>query len=278
MKSNLTKETYLSLADGVKIPWVGLGTYKLAKGKQTYETVLKALELGYRHLDTAFIYENEEEVGKAVRDSGLKRSEIFVTTKLWNDHQGYEKGKQAFHASLKLLGFDYVDLYLIHWPLLETRLDAWRALVEIKQQGFARSIGVSNFTIPHLEQLLKHSDEVPSVNQVEFSPFLYQKDLLDFCTKHKIYLEAYSPLTRGEKLQHPVLVKIAKKHKRTSAQVILRWALEIGVIVLPKSVSPERLKENISLFDFELDQTDHTEMATLNEDFRISWDPTTLGG
>jgi len=266
------------LNDGTKIPWVGLGTYKSPSGKVTVDTVLKALELGYRHIDTAAIYGNEVDVGKAIKLSGLKRKEIFVTTKLWNDDQGFESVKVACHKSLQNLGLDYLDLYLIHWPQPKTRLDSWFALVELKKEKWVRSIGVSNYTERHLLELFEKSEEKPSVNQVEFSPFLYQKELLGFCEKHSISLQAYSPLTKGEKLNHPSLKKIAQSHKKTPAQVLLRWALDLKMIILPKTNHIDRLRENIELFDFELSLEDHKEIASLHVGYRTSWDPTTLIG
>ena len=269
----LAIDTTLSMNDGHAIPLLGFGVYKIANGP-CRKAVLHALEVGYRHIDTAAFYGNEKDVGRAVRESGIPREQIFVTTKLWNSDQGYASALEAFERSLERLGLDYVDLYLIHWPEPGRRRDSWRALVELKRRGLVRSIGVSNYTIAHLEELLRESDVVPANNQVEFSPFLYQKELLDYCTAKGITLTAYCPLTHGEKLDHPTVAAIGKRYGKTGAQVLLRWALQHGVIAIPKSARPARISENANLYDFELDADDMRRLDALDEGYRTSWDPT----
>jgi diketogulonate reductase-like aldo/keto reductase len=271
---NLSIQTRVTLNDGVSMPLFGFGTYQIAANGSCLRAVKHALKCGYRHIDTAALYNNEADVGRAVRDSGIARDEIFVATKLWNSDQGYDSTLRAFDRSLSRLALDYVDLYLIHWPEPGKRLESWRAMLEIKQQGRCRSIGVSNFTVKHLEELLRDSGVVPSVNQVEFSPFLYQRALLRFCAAKSIQLVAYCPLTRGEKLDHPLVCALARKYAKTSAQVLLRWALQHRVAVIPKSERTERIEENAALFDFELDADAMARLDELDEDYRTSWDPT----
>ena len=267
-------ESRLPLNDGQSIPALGLGVYQSPAGRITYESVSRALSVGYRHIDTAAIYGNESDVGRAILDSGIARSEVFVTTKLWNQQQGYDSALKALDRSLALLKMEYVDLYLVHWPVPGKRDDSWRALEKLKADGRAKSIGVSNYTVHHLQDLLSKSKTVPAVNQVEFSPFLYQKDLLTFCKAHAIQLEAYSPLARGERFKDPTLVDIAKRHRKSPAQIMVRWALELGLVVIPKSVRPGRILENASVFDFELSPMDRERLAGLNENLRTDWDPT----
>jgi diketogulonate reductase-like aldo/keto reductase len=266
--------TLLPMNDGRSIPLFGYGTYQVPNGGSCRRAVAHALKIGYRHIDTAALYGNEADVGQAVRDSGIAREAIFVTTKLWNSDQGYKSALKAFDRSLERLGLGYVDLYLIHWPEPGKRLDSWRALVELKRQGRARSIGVSNYTIAHLEELLHESDVAPANNQVEFSPFLYQRGLLDYCRAKGITLTAYCPLTHGDKLDHPRIAAIARRHGKTGAQILLRWALQHGVIAIPKSARLERIGENADLYDFELDRADMRELDALDEGYRTSWDPT----
>jgi len=262
------------LNDGSRMPWVGLGAYRIAAGAACMRAVTHALSVGYRHIDTAAFYGNEEDVGRAVRESGVPREQVFVVTKLWNSDQGYARAIKACDASLARLKVDYLDLYLIHWPEPGRRLDSWRALVDLRRQGKCRSIGVSNYTIAHLEELMARSDIVPAVNQVEFSPFLFQRDLLDFCRARGIQLEAYCPLTRGEKLDDPALGAVARRHGKTAAQVLLRWALQHQVVVIPKSARPARIEENSRLFDFVLDERDMAALDALHADYRTCWDPT----
>ena len=262
------------LSDGSRMPWLGLGVYRVGPGSACVQAVRHALTVGYRHFDTAALYGNEGDVGRALRASGIAREHVFVVTKLWNSDQGYASAIKACEASRARLKLDYIDLYLIHWPEPGRRLDSWRALVELRRQGKCRSIGVSNYTIAHLEELMAHSEVVPAVNQVEFSPFLFQRELLDFCRAHAIQLEAYCPLTRGAKLADPVVRTIARRHGRTAAQVLLRWALQHEVVVIPKSARPERIEENAAFFDFVLDGSDMSALDALNAGFRTCWDPT----
>ena len=271
-----TVEPVVKLNNGVMIPRLGLGVYQSPPGQATQKAVEYALKTGYRHIDTARIYNNESDVGSALRNSGIRREDVFITTKLWNSDQGYETALKACDASLKRLGQKYLDLYLIHWPVQETRDKSWKALVQLLKNGRARAIGVSNYTIHHLTELLDKSDIVPMVNQVEFSPFLYQKQLLDYCEKNKIQLEAYSPLTQGEKLNHPKILQIAKKHDKTPAQVLVRWSLQHDLVTIPKSVREARIKENSQVFDYTLTTEDMRILDSLDENFRNSWDPTNM--
>jgi diketogulonate reductase-like aldo/keto reductase len=274
VSNSLSLAAHALLSDGRRMPWVGLGVYRISPGEPCFRAVTHALSAGYRHIDTAALYGNEEDVGRAVRASGLEREQVFIATKLWNSDQGYASAIKACEASLARLRLDYVDLYLIHWPESGRRLDSWRALVELRRRGKCRSIGVSNYTIAHLEELMAHSEVAPAVNQVEFSPFLFQRELLDFCRAHVIQLEAYCPLTRGAKLADPVVRSVARRHGKTAAQVLLRWALQHAVVVIPKSAQPARIDENAALFDFALDDRDMATLDELHADFRTCWDPT----
>ena len=269
-------DTKIKLNNGIQMPLFGLGTYQAQPGKQTKQAVLYALEIGYRLIDTAAMYENEEAVGQAVRESGIPREEIFVTTKLWNADHGYDKALAAFDESLKRLGLSYIDLYLIHFPVEVLRNESWKALEKILEQGKCKSIGVSNYMIWHLEELFKNSSTIPVVNQVEFNIYLYLKDLLEFCNSHKIVLEAYSPLTKGHKLSDPKLGEVALKYSKTPAQILIRWALQKGTIVIPKSSKKRRIKENAEVFDFEITPDDMDLLDSFNENLRTSWDPSTV--
>jgi len=269
-----TVEPVAKLNNGVMIPRLGLGVYQSPPGQVTQHAVEYALKIGYRHIDTARIYNNETDVGTALRKSGIKREDVFITTKLWNSDHGYETALKACDDSLKRLGLKYLDLYLIHWPVPEIRNESWTALSKLLKDGKCRSIGVSNYTIQHLTELLEDADVVPMVNQVEFSPFLYQKQLLDYCEENKIQVEAYSPLTQGAKLNHPTIQQIAKKHGKTPAQVLIRWSLQHNLVTIPKSIREERIKENSQVFDYNLTSEDVRVLDSLDENFRNSWDPT----
>jgi diketogulonate reductase-like aldo/keto reductase len=269
-----TVEPDAKLKNGVMIPRLGLGVYQSPPGQVTQKAVEYALKVGYRHIDTARIYNNESDVGNALRKSGIKREDVFITTKLWNSDHGYESALRACDESLKRLGLKYLDLYLIHWPVPEIRNESWQALVQLLKDGKCRSIGVSNYTIQHLTELFDKSEILPMVNQVEFSPFLYQKQLLDYCQEKKIQVEAYSPLTQGAKLNHPRIRQIAKKHDKTPAQVLIRWSLQHSLVTIPKSVREERIKENSQVFDYNLTTEDMRILDSLDENFRNSWDPT----
>jgi diketogulonate reductase-like aldo/keto reductase len=269
----LTIETKLRLNDGNLIPQLGLGVWQIGPAK-TSDAVLAALEANYRHIDTASAYGNEESVGAAIRTSGVPRERIFVTTKLWNsDHANPER---ALDTSLRKLKMDYVDLYLIHFPVRQRR-QSWRALEALRAKGKTRSIGVSNFTIAHLAELLAEGETVPAVNQVEFHPYLYQQDLLAFCQAKGIVVEAYSPLTHGERLKDPKLVAIAKKYSSSTpgstAQILIRWALQHGLVVIPKSSNRRRIVENADVFDFEISEDDMRLLDNFNENLRTCWDP-----
>jgi len=266
-------QTSVHLDNGVEIPRVGFGVYQTRPGKKTDRAVREALRLGYRHIDTARIYGNEKDVGAAVRESGLPRSEIFVTTKLWNDDQGFESTLRAFDASVARLGLETIDLYLLHWPVPVRRLESWRALERLRGDGRVRAIGVSNFMPRHLEELLAHAEIVPAVNQVEVSPFLQQRDVRAFCAKRGIVVEAYSPLTKGARLEHPVVVDVARRVARSPAQVLLRWGLQHDLVVLPKSSHSARIAANLALFDFELGAEEMARLDGLEEGFATGWDP-----
>jgi len=264
---------HVALATGARLPQVGLGVYESPKGAATRNAVAAALELGYRHVDTARIYGNEADVGAAIKASAVPRDQVFVTTKLWNDDHGYDAALRALDASLGRLGLDYLDLYLIHWPVPRLRRDSWRALERAFGDGRARAIGVSNYLVPHLRELLGHATVVPHVNQIELSPFLQRRDTRALCREHGIAVEAYSPLTRGERLDHPAVVAIARAVGRTPAQVLLRWGIQHELIVLPKSVHRERIAENAAVFDFALDAAAMAQLDGLEEGLTTGWDP-----
>jgi 2,5-diketo-D-gluconate reductase A len=267
-----------TLNNGVAIPRVGLGVWQAREGGEVERAVRVALEAGYRLIDTAAIYGNEEGVGRAVRASGLPREELFITTKLWNAHHAYADALRAFENSLRKLDCGYVDLYLIHWPLpMEDRFtEAWKALEELYRSGQVRAVGVSNFTPRHLDRLLNEAQVVPAVNQIELHPLLQQRETRDYCEQHGILVESYSPLMQGgEVLGHPIIVELAERYRRTPAQIVLRWHLQSGLIVIPKSVTPERIRENIALFDFALDEAAMTAIGKLDSGRRIGSHPDT---
>jgi len=238
--------------------------------------VAAALRLGYRHIDTARIYGNEGDVGAAIRDSGIPRDQIFVTTKLWNDDQGYDSALRAFDASAKRLGLDHIDLYLLHWPVPGKRLDSWRALEKLFDDKRARAIGVSNFLVRHLDELLANAKHKPHANQIELTPFLQRRDTVEMCKREGIAVEAYSPLTRGKRLGHPVVKAIASETGRSPAQVLLRWGVQHGFIVLPKSVNEPRIAENAAVFDFALSADQLARLDALEENLATGWDPATM--
>jgi diketogulonate reductase-like aldo/keto reductase len=263
----------LELLTGARIPQVGLGVWQSPRGAATRDAVATALRVGYRHVDTARIYGNESDVGDGVREADVPREQVFVTTKLWNADQGYDDALRAFDASLKRLGLAYVDLYLLHWPVAGKRLDSWRALERLHEEKRARAIGVSNFLRPHLEELLARAKVVPAVNQIELSPFLQRREAVDFCASKGIVVEAYSPLTHGQRLDHRVVVGEAQRVKRTPAQVLLRWGIQKGFVVLPKSTREVRIRENAALFDFALDADAMSRLDALEEGLVTGWDP-----
>lgn len=267
----------LTLHDGVEIPQLGFGVFQVPP-EDTQGVVEQALDVGYRHIDTAGAYRNEKGVGAAVAASGLAREELFVTTKLWNSEQGFEATLAAFEASLGRLGFGYVDLYLIHWPVPSKGrfVDTWRAFERIHAEGRARTIGVSNFRVEDLERLEAETEVRPTVNQIELHPRLQQAELRAWHADHGVVTEAWSPLAQGELLDDETIVAIAERHGKTAAQAVLRWHLQLGNVVFPKSVTPERIRENIELFDFELSDTEMAEFERLDRGERIGPDPGTF--
>ncbi|MEO2075092.1 MAG: aldo/keto reductase [Bacillus sp. (in: firmicutes)] len=262
-----------TLSNGVKMPWFGLGVFKVEEGSEVVESVKAALRNGYRSIDTAAIYQNEEGVGQAIRESGIAREELFVTSKVWNADLGYESTIAAYETSLEKLGLEYLDLYLIHWPVAGKYKEAWRALETLYKEGRVKAIGVSNFHVHHLEDVMKDAEIKPMVNQVEYHPRLAQKELRAFCQEQGIQLEAWSPLMQGQLLDNEVLQTIAEKHNQSVAQVILRWDLQNGVVTIPKSIKEHRIIENSQVFDFELTVEDMEAIDSLNEDRRVGPDP-----
>ena len=244
-----------TLSNGVKMPYLGLGVYSM-NNEEVTGAIQHALETGYRLIDTASVYGNEEGVGKAIKESNLPREEIFVTSKVWNTEQGYESTLKAFDKSLKRLGLDYLDLYLVHWPVSNLYKDTWKALEKLYNKGRVRAIGVSNFLIHHLKDLMDDAEVIPMVNQVEFHPHLVQQDLHDFCKENSIQSEAWAPLMRGKINEIPLLKGLAEKYEKTPAQIVLRWDLQKGVVSIPKSSNPEHIRSNADIFDFELAEGD----------------------
>jgi diketogulonate reductase-like aldo/keto reductase len=264
----------IEIAKGVKIPQVGLGLWLVRKDEDVERSVGAALEAGYRHFDTAQIYGNEGKLAKALEDHGIKREDVFITTKIWLVNFAPLLTIPSFHRSLKRLKTDYVDLLLLHFPVTLLRNHAWKELEKIHQDGGAKAIGVSNFTVKHLKELLANCDVVPAVNQVELHVYLQQPELVEYCREQGIVLEAYSPLAHGYGMDNPVLQKLADKYDKTTAQIMLRWCVEQGAIVLPKSKQADRVLSNIDIFDFKLDDTDMAELKGLDSDHRTCWDPT----
>ncbi len=265
----------IELNDGSEIPQLGFGTWQIAQD-DAGEAVTKALDVGYRAIDTAAAYENEAEVGGAINGSGIDRSELFVTTKLWNSDQGRDRAKAAFEESLSKLGLDYVDLYLIHWPVPSAGLfvESWKAMEELREDGRVRSIGVSNFREEDLERLAQETDTVPALNQIELHPSLQQRGMREVHAARGIATQAWSPLGQGEHFDNAALAGIADSHGKSPAQVILRWQMELKNVTIPKSVTPERIKENFEIFDFELSQDDMDAISELDAGKRTGPDPT----
>ncbi|AMA73241.1 MULTISPECIES: aldo/keto reductase [Aneurinibacillus] len=260
------------LANGVKMPWLGLGVWKMSEGGEVEQAVKAAVRAGYRSIDTAAVYGNEAGVGKAIKECGVPREQLFITTKVWNKDQGYDSTLKAFEESRNKLGLEYVDLYLIHWPGTSKFKETWKALEKLYKDGLVRAIGVSNFKVHHLEELMADCEVVPMVNQVEFHPLLTQQELRHFCKEHRIQLEAWSPLMQGH-LDLPVLTELAGKYGKTPAQIVLRWDLQHGVVTIPKSTKEERIRENADIFDFELSLEDMAALDGLNKDHRFGPDP-----
>jgi 2,5-diketo-D-gluconate reductase A len=277
MSDTRTKVPEVTLNDGVQIPQLGFGVFQLP-AEATAETVLHAFETGYRHIDTAAAYGNEAQVGEAFRASGLDRGEVFITTKCFNDNHGYEAATEALKASLERLELDFVDLYLIHWPVpaRDLYVETWQAFIDRREAGLVRSIGVSNFQPAHLERIVDATGVTPSVNQIELHPRLQQPELRRVHAERGIATEAWSPLAQGEVLDDPTLTEIADAHGRTAGQVTLRWHLQIGNIVFPKSATKERIVENFELFDFELSDEELERIGALDAGERIGPDPDTF--
>lgn len=267
----------VTLNNGIEMPIIGLGVWKTPNDQEGQKAVEYALSIGYRHIDTAQFYANEEIVGKAIKESGVDRSEIFVTSKVELSNFGFDKTIESYNESLSKLRFEYLDLFILHFPVNKLRIDSYKALEQLSKDKRVKAIGVSNFTIEHLEELMENTDIVPTVNQVEFTPFLYQRDLLQFCREKRIQVVGYSPLTQGKRLDDPTLVQIASKYNKTTAQILIRWQIEHEIVVIPKSVKPERIKENFEVFDFEISEEDMLTLDSLNEDKRYSWDPGNKG-
>lgn len=258
------KENFYLLSNNYKIPNIGFGTFRTPSGEETEQSVLNAIKAGYKHIDCAAAYGNEKSVGEAIRKSGVAREELFVTSKLWNDDKGYENTLAAFNRTLEDLQLDYLDLYLIHWPIAkaskenwqEANSESWRALEELYRQDKVKAIGVSNFLEHHLEPLLETAKIKPMVNQIELHLGMLQKETVEFCKKHNILVEAWAPFSNGQILNHPVLKEIADKYEKSVAQLSLRWIIQKGIVPLPKSVTPERIKNNLEVFDFEISSQD----------------------
>jgi diketogulonate reductase-like aldo/keto reductase len=265
--------TTVTLHDDVAIPQLGLGVFNIDRGRQVEESVAAALDVGYRHIDTASIYRNEEGVGRATAGGSVDRADVFVTTKLWNDAQGYESTLAALDASLERLRMDSVDLYLVHWPKPELTRDTWRAMEDLQAMGKTRAIGVSNFLPHHLDQLLQTATVAPAINQIEFHPHLQSPEVIEYCHEHGIVVEAWSPLKRGRLLDDPDLVAIAAKHDVTTAQVVLRWMLQRGVVTIPKSVTPSRIATNADLYGFALSDADMAVIDAMDRNERIGPHP-----
>lgn len=262
----------IKLNTGSPMPLLGLGVYDM-HNDEAIEAVIHALKTGYRLIDTASMYGNEEQVGVAVRNAGIPRNEIFITTKVNNTQQGYDATLRAFDESLKKLDAGYIDLYLLHWPLKETRKDTWKAMERLYEEKKVKAIGVANYLLPFLHELETYANIVPAVNQVEFSPWLYLEDLLQYCRDRNIILQAYTPLARGKKFNDARLLSVAEKQGKSPAQVIIRWNLQLGVSPIPKSSNPSRIEENFDVFDFYLDDMEMAALKSLNENFRVVDDP-----
>jgi diketogulonate reductase-like aldo/keto reductase len=273
----MTNVPIWKLNNGVEIPSLGFGVFKVQEGDEVFKAVLEALEAGYRLIDTAAVYGNEEGVGRAIKASGLKREEIFLTTKLWNTEQGYDKAFEAFETSLRKLDTDYVDLYLIHWPGKDKYVESYKALEKLYADKRVRAIGVCNFHVHHLEKLLAETSIVPAMNQIELHPLMNQKEIRDYCREKGIQVEAWGPLMQGKgDLSDPLFLELGKKYKKSPAQIILRWHHQNGVLAIPKSITPSRIRENLDIFDFELTGEDMEKIDGLNRNKRLSADPDTM--
>ena len=267
------KTSSVKLSNGVEMPWLGLGVFQSKEGDEVERAVRCALETGYRSIDTAAIYKNERGVGKAIIESGVPREEIFLTTKVWNNDQGYQSTFRAFEESLEKLQTNYIDLYLIHWPKGELSIETWKAMEELYEKGRIRAIGVSNFLIHHLKHLMDNLRIVPMVNQIEFHPELIQPELLKFCLDNQIRPEAWHPIMKGKVNDIPVFQALSMKYQKSSVQIVLRWDIQKGVLTIPKSVTPERIIHNADIFDFELSSEDMAKIDKLDKHARMGADP-----
>jgi len=270
---NISLESTVPLHGSIDIPLLGFGVYKVPDGAEVEDAITSALALGYRHLDTAALYRNERGVGRAIAASGIIRSDLFITTKLWNSNQGYESTLAAIDKSLGKLGLDYVDLYLVHWPKPEHTEGTWRAMEEIQRSGKARAIGVSNFLTDHLDQLAETATVLPSINQIEFHPHLQSPELVTYCNDRSIVVEAWSPLKHGEIIDDSELQMMADAHGVTVPQVVLRWMLQRGIVTIPKSVTPSRIAQNLDLYDFELGADEIASINAMDRGDRVGPDP-----
>ncbi|GAB3057944.1 aldo/keto reductase [Salinicoccus sesuvii] len=268
----INRETY-KLGNGVEIPIIGLGVYRVEEGDQMKQVVLSAIEAGYRHIDTAAFYGNEKGVGEAIKASGLPREELFITTKVWNDDLGFEETLNAFNKSLWNLGLDYLDLYLIHWPIEGKYTESWRAFEKLYEEGKVKAIGVSNFHQQHLEEIFAMCRVKPMVNQLEYHPYLAQREMRAYCEAQDIQLEAWAPLNRGGVFKEPIIQELAGKYDKTPAQIILRWDVQNGVSTIPKSATPSRIVENIDIFDFKISDEDMKRIDALDRNQRIGKNP-----
>lgn len=266
----------VTLNNGVKMPYLGFGVFQVPEGDEVINSVRYALKAGYRSIDTAWIYHNEEGVGTAIKESGIPREELFITTKVWNSHQGYDNTLAAFETSIKSLGLDYLDLYLIHWPGKTKYKETWKALEKLYKEKRVRAIGVSNFKVHHLEDLLSDCEVIPALNQVECHPWLSQEELRSYCAEKGIQVEAWAPLAKSKSLDDETIQSLASKHGRTPAQIILRWHLQNGVVIIPKSVHENRIIENSKVFDFSLSEEDMERVNKLNCNKRTGSDPDTF--
>lgn len=275
MENNMNIRSTLTMNNGIKIPMLGLGLYLSHTGELARKALSSALDVGYRHFDTAKFYGNEKDVGQSVRESDIPRDDLFVTTKLWNDDHGYDSTLRAIDLSLEKMQLDYMDLYLIHWPVEGLRLESWKAMENALSDGKVKSIGVSNYMNHHLDELLDVCHIIPAINQFEISPFNFQsrKKTIEYCLSQNILVEAYSPLTKGHKLNDPDLIKIGNKYSKSPAQILIRWALQHQLIVLPKSSNEKRIQENADVFDFAISDEDMVYLDGLDQNLVTSWDP-----
>jgi diketogulonate reductase-like aldo/keto reductase len=275
MNQMLSINSRLTLNNGNTMPYFGLGVYLTHEGDECRLAVHSAIKNGYELIDTASFYENEKSVGQAILTSGRSRQELFVTTKLWNSDQGYDNSLRAFEQSYNKMGLDYIDLYLIHYPVEGKRKESWKALERLADEGVCKSVGVSNYMHHHMEELLAHCNIPPSVNQIELSPYCYEsrQATVEICQSNSVIVQSYAPLTRTQKFNDPLLLELAKKYQKSPAQILIRWSIQHGFSVIPKSSSPERIIHNASVFDFEIDKEDIEAIQSQESDYLVCWDP-----